>query len=143
MSTEVGPTNTAAVQASPRARVVWREVIFFVVLAYGLAWAWSGFWFVPYLGDLLTHSTTPTDMLERLGAGTTLPTMLTPMLSALIMRLFVSKEGVKGSLGLLRSRDTFWRPWFYLLSSPRRWFLSWERWALASSGGLRPTRMSM
>jgi uncharacterized protein len=34
---------------------------------------------------------------------TTLPTMLTPMIAALIMRIFVSKEGVKGSLGLLRS----------------------------------------
>ena len=34
---------------------------------------------------------------------TTLPTMLTPMVAALIMRIFVSKEGVKGSLGLLRS----------------------------------------
>jgi uncharacterized protein len=32
-----------------------------------------------------------------------LPTMLTPMIAALIMRIFVSKEGVKGSLGLLRS----------------------------------------
>jgi uncharacterized protein len=29
--------------------------------------------------------------------------MLTPMIAALIMRTFVSKEGVKGSLGLLRS----------------------------------------
>ena len=58
---------------------------------------------LPYLGDLLTRSTTPTDMLERLGPGATLPTMLTPMISALIMRLFVSKEGLKGSLGLLRS----------------------------------------
>jgi uncharacterized protein len=32
-----------------------------------------------------------------------LPTMLTPMIAALIMRIFVSKEGLKGSLGLLRS----------------------------------------
>jgi membrane protease YdiL (CAAX protease family) len=42
-------------------------------------------------------------MVERLGAVMTLPTMLTPMIAALIMRCFVSKEGVKGSLGLLRS----------------------------------------
>jgi uncharacterized protein len=103
MSTEVGPTNTTAVQGSARVTVAWREVTLFVVLAYGLAWAWSGFWLLPYLGDLLTQSTTPTDMLERLGAVTTLPTMLTPMISALIMRLVVSKEGLKGSLGLVRS----------------------------------------
>jgi uncharacterized protein len=103
MSTEVGPTNTAAAQAPARGRVNWKEVVLFVVLAYGLAWAWSGFWLLPYLGELLTRSTTPTYMLERLGAGVTLPTMLTPMISALIMRIIVSKEGLKGSLGLVRS----------------------------------------
>jgi hypothetical protein len=58
---------------------------------------------LPYLGTLLTQSTTPTDMVEQLGAVAVLPTMLTPMIAALIMRLFVSKEGLKGSLGLLRS----------------------------------------
>src|SRR5215210_6636825 len=42
-------------------------------------------------------------MLERLGAVATLPTMLTPMIAALIMRLFVTREGLKGSLGFLRS----------------------------------------
>jgi len=108
MSTEVGPENTAAVQAPARARVAWREVVLFVVLAYSLAWAWSGFFLLPYLGELLTQSTTPTDMLEQLGAVTILPTMLTPMIAALIMRLFVSREGLKGSLGLLRS------PMYYL-----------------------------
>src|SRR5215203_4370476 len=91
------------VQTPVQARVRWKEVILFVVLAYGLAWAWSGLFLLPYLGDLLTRSTTPTDMVERLGAVTTLPTMLTPMIAALFMRLFVSKEGLKGSLGLLRS----------------------------------------
>jgi uncharacterized protein len=103
MSTEVGPTKSTAVQASARVHVAWREVVLFVVLAYGLAWAWSGFFLLPYWGELLTQSTTPADMLERLGAVTTLPTMLTPMIAALIMRIFVSKEGLKGSLGLLRS----------------------------------------
>src|SRR5215213_641172 len=91
------------VQAPVQPRVNWKEVILFVVLAYGLGWAWSGFFLLPYLGDVLTQSTTPTDMLERLGAVTTLPTMLTPMIAALIMLIFVSREGLKGSLGLLRS----------------------------------------
>jgi len=49
-------------------------------------------------------------MVERLGAVVILPTMLTPMIAALIMRLFVSKEGLKGSLGLLRS------PKYYLVA---------------------------
>jgi len=107
VSTEAGPTNTTAVQVSPRARVKWREIVLFTVVACGLAWAWSGYWLLPYLADLLLRSTTPTDMMERLGAGMTLPTMLTPMISALIMRIFVSKEGVKGSLGLLRSPEYY------------------------------------
>jgi membrane protease YdiL (CAAX protease family) len=102
MSTEVGPKNTTAVQASARTYVAGREVVLFVVLAYGLAWAWSGFFLLPYLGELLGQSTTPTDMVERLGPAATLGTMLTPMIAALIMRIFVSKEGLKGSLGLLR-----------------------------------------
>ncbi len=100
------PTNNdtrTEMQAPVRARVNWKEVTLFGLLAYGLAWVWSGFFLLPYLGDLLAQSTTPTDMLGQLGAVTTLPTMLTPMIAALIMRIFVSKEGVKGSLGLLRS----------------------------------------
>ena len=76
-------------------------------------------------------------MVERLGAAVLLSTMLTPMIAALIMRIFVSKEGLKGSLGLLRPRNTTWRHLFYRLSSSQRWFLSWGLWASASSGGLR------
>ena len=103
MSTEFGSTNRTAAQAPALVHVNWGEVILFVLLAYGLAWVWSGFWLLPYLGTLLTQSTTPTDMVEQLGAVAVLPTMLTPMIAALIMRIFVSKEGLKGSLGLLRS----------------------------------------
>jgi uncharacterized protein len=103
MPTEFGAADGTTGQAPSLVRVNWREVVLFGLLAYGLAWAWSGFFLLPYLGELLTRSTTPTDMLDRLGAGVTLPTMLTPMISALIMRIFVSREGVKGSVGLLRS----------------------------------------
>jgi membrane protease YdiL (CAAX protease family) len=103
MSAEIGATAGTVIQAPARVYVKWKEVILYVVLAYGLAWAWSGFFLFPYLGDLLTQSTTPTDMVERLGPVATLGTMLTPMIAAFIMRLFVSREGVKGSLGLLRS----------------------------------------
>src|SRR5215216_1071395 len=102
-STTIGGTTGTAVHDPARAHVNWREVILFVLLAFGLAWGWSGFWLLPYLGDLFTQTTTPTNLVDRLGAVTTLPTMLTPMIAALIMRCFVSKEGVKGSLGLLRS----------------------------------------
>ena len=106
-STTTADSARTAAQAPARIHVNWKEVITFVVLAYGLAWAWSGFFLLPYLDTLLTQSTTPTNMLGRLGAMTTLPTMLTPMIAALIMRIFVSKEGVKGSLGLLRSPNYY------------------------------------
>src|SRR5215218_6134345 len=103
MSAEIGATAGTAVQAPARVHVKWKEVILYVLLAYGLAWAWSGFFLFPYLGDLLTQSTTPTGLVDQLGSMAVLPTMLTPMIAALIMRIFFSKEGVKGSLGLLRS----------------------------------------
>src|SRR5215208_1286224 len=102
-TTQMNNETRTEVQAPVRAHVNWREVIFFVVLSYGLAWAWSGFFLLPYLGDLLTQSTTPTGLVDQLGSMAVLPTMLTPMIAALIMRIFFSKEGVKGSLGLLRS----------------------------------------
>ena len=114
MSNKLGDTNGTAAQTPALVHVNWREVILFALLAYGLAWAWSGYFLLPYLGDLLTQSTTPTEMVERLGAVTTLPSMLTPMIAALIMRIFVSKEGVKGSLGLLRS----WRYYLAALVLP-------------------------
>jgi membrane protease YdiL (CAAX protease family) len=113
MSTELGDTNGTVAQAPGLVHVNWREVILFALLAYCLAWAWWGFWLFPYLGTLLTQSTTPTDMVGSAGAAMVLG-MFAPMIAALIMRLFVSKEGVKGSLGLLRS----WRYYLAALVAP-------------------------
>ena len=111
MSTQLGDTNVTAVQASVRPRINWREVILFGLLAYGLAWAWWGFWLFPYLGTLLTQPTTPTDLVGQASGMLALAIplgMFAPMIAALIMRMFVSKEGLKGSLGL-------WRSWRYYL----------------------------
>jgi hypothetical protein len=61
---------------------------------------------LPLPGTLLTQSATPTDVVTQAGGalGLAIPLgMFAPMIAALIMRLFVSKEGVKGSLGLWRS----------------------------------------
>ena len=69
MSAEIGASARTAVRAPARVHVRWKEVILFVVLAYGLAWVWSGFFILPYLGDLLTRSTTPTDMLGGSAPG--------------------------------------------------------------------------
>ncbi len=94
-----------------RPRINWREVILFGLLAYGLAWVWWGFWLFPYLGTLLTQSTTPTDLVGQASGMLALAIplgMFAPMIAALILRMFVSKEGLKGSLGL-------WRSWKYYL----------------------------
>jgi uncharacterized protein len=113
MSTELGDTNETAAQPAALGHINWREVILFALLAYCLAWAWWGLWLFPYLGTLLTQSTTPTDLVGGAGVAMVLG-MFAPMIAALIMRLFVSKEGVKGSLGLLRS----WRYYLAALVAP-------------------------
>jgi len=114
MSTEPDDTNAMAAQAPARVHAVnWREVFLFGLLAYGLAWVWWGFWLFPYLGTLLTQSTTSTYLMAQAGGALALAIplgMFAPMIAALIMRLFVSKEGVKGSLGL-------WRSWRYYLAA--------------------------
>ena len=69
MSTELGDTNETAPQPPALVHVDWREVILFALLAYCLAWAWWGFWLFPYLGTLLTQSTTPTDMVVQAGGA--------------------------------------------------------------------------
>jgi CAAX protease family protein len=113
MSNKLGDTNGTAAQTPALVHVNWREVILFALLAYGLAWVWWGFWLFPYLGTLLTQSTTPADLLGGAGVAMVLG-MFAPMIAALIMRLFVSKEGVKGSLGLSRS----WRYYLAALVLP-------------------------
>jgi len=113
MSTELDDTNGTAMRAPARGHVKWREVILFGLLAYVLAWGWWGFWLFPYLGTLLTQSTTTTDLAGQAGGMLALAIplgMFAPMIAALIMRLFVSKEGLKGSLGL-------WRSWRYYLAA--------------------------
>jgi uncharacterized protein len=117
MSTELNDASGTAAQAPVHTHVNWREVVLFGLLAYGLAWAWWGFWLFPYLGTLLTQSTTSTYLVAQAGGalGLAIPLgMFAPMIAALIMRVFVSKEGVKGSLGLLRS----WRYYLAALVAP-------------------------
>jgi len=70
------------------------------LLAYGFTWTWQGIRVVPHLGELLTASKTPTDSTLIFG-NVLYPIvgMYGPMLAAIFMRLFVSREGLRGSLG--------------------------------------------
>jgi hypothetical protein len=88
-------------------QVPWRQVSLFIGLAYGLSWLWWAPIVLPQLGMVslvgrlpdLTHN----PALARLTLG-----MFGPMAAAVMMRLVVSREGIKGSLGMLR-------PWRYYL----------------------------
>lgn len=96
-------TTATRVKVQPQARtgVQWREVILFTFIAYSLTWAWQGIKILPHLGELLTASKTPADSTVIFGnVYYHLLGMFGPMLAAIIMRLFVSREGLRGSLGL-------------------------------------------
>jgi uncharacterized protein len=97
-------TRPFAARPSPRASdvalsdgcgVPWRDVIVFVVLAYGIAWVlWSPL--VPTIAETLSMGRTP----EKFHAGIEVAIgMYAPAVAALVMRLFVSREGLRGVLG--------------------------------------------
>ena len=94
-------TSTVAnVQPQARTHIKWGEVFLFSLLAYGITWAWLGIKIVPHLGELLTASKTPTDSTVIFGnVYYPILGMFGPMLAAIFMRLFISREGLRGSLG--------------------------------------------
>jgi uncharacterized protein len=80
--------------------VAWRHVIGFVVLAYGLAWAiWTAL-LGPTIKVALQQGRTPEHFTAT--AAVTLG-MYAPALAAVLMRLFISKEGLRRALGPLPS----------------------------------------
>jgi CAAX protease family protein len=99
-------TGPPANQPRLNQRVRWRMVIIYVALAYGIAWV---FW-IPVMSEamhaLATWRTPDTYRGGRYAAFG----MFAPAVAAIIMRLFISKEGLKGSLGPVRR----WR--YYLVA---------------------------
>lgn len=93
--------------------MAWREVIIFTALAYLLSWAWwgalmfSGAQTFSNLSQLSAEEGQAAQMLIALGD-------FGPLIAALIMRLFVSREGVKGSMGWKRS----WKLYLFALLTP-------------------------
>jgi hypothetical protein len=85
----------------PPQEVQWHSVLIFSILAYVLAWALWAPGVVPRLGELLTSAATPQDFDDRFKVTTVL-VMLTPMIAAIVMRVLVSREGLRHSLGPLR-----------------------------------------
>jgi hypothetical protein len=82
MSMEYGAANRTAGQAPALVHVNWREVIVFVLLAYCLAWGWSGFWPEPVYQ--ISGGSGLGEQGAQVGqnAEVLLSTMLTPMIAA-------------------------------------------------------------
>src|SRR4029453_19045502 len=100
-------TTSSRRSAPPRKKIVpgsgsvaWRHVIGFVLLAYGLAWAIWAALLGPTIKVALQDGRTPEHFTAT--AAVTLG-MYAPALAAVIMRLFISKEGLRRALGPLPS----------------------------------------
>jgi CAAX protease family protein len=100
-----GSREESSVPKSP-SRVAWGHVALFAFLSYAIAWALI-LPFIPNVLDLIRADETPAELDV---SAVAVFVMFAPMISALVMRIFVSKEGLKGSLGPLRK----WR--FYGLA---------------------------
>ena len=83
---------------SRSALVAWREVVGFTAMAYVIAWTmWAPLW--PAAVQSVVIGRTP----SAYDGGPLAPLgMFAPALAALLMRLLVSREGLRGSLGPLR-----------------------------------------
>src|SRR3712207_3459515 len=88
------------------AKVAWRDVAVYSVLTYAIAWALF-LPLIPNVFDLLSAERTPSELDI---SGIFILGMWAPALAAVVMRLFVSKEGLRGSLGPVRV------PRFYALA---------------------------
>lgn len=97
---ELTTTPHVRIDTKPVPGVHYREVALFTILAYALSWLWWGIRMYPYLGSA--------DLLGSVGTMDIVIGDFGPLIAAVIMRLFVSREGLKGSLGL-------WRSWKYYL----------------------------
>jgi uncharacterized protein len=91
-------------------RVPWRQVGGFAVLAYAISWTvWASV--MPDAWDALKAGRTPSTYTV---GGLGLLGMFGPALAALVMRVFVTREGVRGSLGARRD----WRRYAIALLVP-------------------------
>ncbi|HEU0048202.1 MAG TPA: hypothetical protein VFQ43_11425, partial [Nitrososphaera sp.] len=90
--------------------VKWREILIYSFFAYLFSWT---YWLTALLGKNPAHP------FYRIPNGSALG-MFGPMLAAMIMRGFISKEGFKGSVGANRPFKlyaiAFFVPFFFILA---------------------------
>ena len=95
----------------------WREVVWFVVLAYLFSWLWwgalmfSGVQSFSNLSQMNAEETQAAQIMIAIGD-------FGPLLAAVIMRLFISREGLRGSMGWRRS----WKYYLFALLVPVLFF---------------------
>lgn len=112
--------HTSTLQVTPFAATTpfrWRDVIVFSVLAYLFSWLWwsilllSGTQSISNLSQLSENQVQSAQMMIAIGD-------FGPLIAALVMRLFVSKEGLKGTMGWRRS----WKYYLFALLVPILFF---------------------
>jgi len=81
-------------------KVAWRHVICFVLLAYGIAWAIWVTQLGPAIKNALRDGRTPDNFAAT---PAVMLGMYAPALAAVVMRVVISKEGLRRSLGPLPS----------------------------------------
>lgn len=114
-------SNVGQVQMPPSAdpivdvpeRVRWWEIALFSSLAYAISWAWWAQLVVPRLGSVSLDRPMP-DLTNDPALTNFAFGMFGPMIAAIIMRLFVSKEGLRDSVGVVRP----WRWYAIALVAP-------------------------
>lgn len=107
MNREVPP------QRKPPARVPWSQVLVFTLLAYSLSWLWWAPLVLPKLRTVSLSGRLP-DLTQNHSLNQLALGMFGPLLTAAIMRVAVSREGIRGTLGLLRP----WRYYLIALAAP-------------------------
>jgi hypothetical protein len=105
VDTAIEMSRSSSVQRSESgSRVEWRHVVAFVLLAYGIAWAvWASV--MGDAWDAITSGSTPS---SYTAPSFVVLGMFAPAIAAVIMRLWVSKEGLRGSLGPVRVNPRFY-----------------------------------
>jgi hypothetical protein len=95
-----------------RPPVQWREVAVFSALAYALSWAWWAPMVWPHLSRITLTGPLP-NVVE--GGSVRVPLgMFGPLVAAMIMRLFVTREGLNGTFGIIRP----WRDYAIAVLAP-------------------------
>jgi len=95
----------------------WRDVIVFSALAYLFSWLWWGVLFLSGMQSISNLSQMNADEAQLAQIMIAIGDF-GPFIAALLMRLFVSKEGVVGSMGWRRS----WKYYLFALLAPIGFF---------------------